>query len=659
MVFAAETSNGPDVIPLEISGTIDTDMSRLSANELMIWALANLWKEGQEGGYLIRHGRKPVRDFGDSHTGTDANPSRHNFFERAFPCLFPYGLGGIEGDHEVGLDFMEHVGWALQYHDRRFRKHETFPFVAFGISQRRQALNSACVQMRSQRFQKDAQIISKITLAMLQQAQAEEEQGQPISNPSVCLLRKHIHASSGRVMGSDQSRYQLRSQIWSTSIIMGPPSLWITINPSDLHDPIAQIFAGENINLDNLLDTVGPDAEHRARNIAADPYASAKFFHFLIHTILEKLFGVKVTNYQVKSDMGILGRISAYFGTVESQGRGTLHLHLLVWLKGAPNADEMTELLRREEFRAKVEKYIQANLRAYLPGLESSESIKAIPMDKDIAYSRPPDPDHPDYDTQLKEFELKLARVEQLHTCHPRRCLVPDKSGHLHCKRRAPFQCSGQDFVTEEGQWGQKRMYGYMNGWVPGILINGRCNNDGKLLTNGHDTRQVTFYTTVYAAKKQNRSHNLSAMMAKGYAYHLDQLTDVHGSEYVDGLRDNQRLLLFRLVNAINREQEIGAPMVVSYLMGWGDTYRTHHYTPIYWTTFVRFLLKNFPELLKSGIISKNNSTTETEPPSDPLFAANSKFEQAKNGQDLEVCSIWLFKFLITVKLRGYFHLEH
>ena len=59
-MFPVETPDGPDVIPLEISGTIDTDMSRLSANELMIWALANLWKKGQEGGHLICHGQKPV-----------------------------------------------------------------------------------------------------------------------------------------------------------------------------------------------------------------------------------------------------------------------------------------------------------------------------------------------------------------------------------------------------------------------------------------------------------------------------------------------------------------------------------------------------------------------------------------------------------------------
>ena len=53
-------------------------------------------------------------------------------------------------------------------------------------------------------------------------AQVEEKNGRPISDPAVQLLRRHIFATGGRVTGSDQARYQLRSQIWSTSIMLNP-----------------------------------------------------------------------------------------------------------------------------------------------------------------------------------------------------------------------------------------------------------------------------------------------------------------------------------------------------------------------------------------------------------------------------------------------------
>ena len=85
--------------------------------------------------------------------------------------------------------------------------------------------------------------------------------------------------------------------------------------------------------------------------------------------------------------MGILGYVSAYFGTVESQGHGTLHLHLLIWLKHAPSFDEIHELLQSEEFHAHIVAYIQANLHAYLPGLESAKSVKHIHWDKGIAFN--------------------------------------------------------------------------------------------------------------------------------------------------------------------------------------------------------------------------------------------------------------------------------
>lgn len=113
-----------------------------------------------------------------------------------------------------------------------------------------------------------------------------------------------------------------------------------------------------------------------------------------------------------------------------------------------------------------------------------------------------------------------------------------------------------------------------------------------RLLTSGKDTKNVAYYVTNYAAKKQGKTYNLSAILAKGYAYHLKR-----PSTYIADLRDQQQLLLFRLVHTINREQELAAPMVISYLMGWEDTYRSHKYVTIYWSTFLSALLRTYPEL--------------------------------------------------------------
>ncbi len=572
----------------------------MTANEMMLWGLQNLWNDSGEGGYSIRHGTRPVSDFGRSRRGDGNAPEAEqpvqvqaNYFERAFQCLFPYGRGGIEGEQPVQVDFREHAQWCLRYFDRRFRTHETFPFVVFGIQQRRQALGSARVQMRRRTFDDEVHVLSTITRSSLHRAVEEEAAKQPITDPAVLLLKRLVHGAAGRVQGTDASRYKIRGQIWSTCLVHGPPSLWITINPSDINDPIAQIFAGAEINLDEFVATQGPDRAGRAVAIARDPYAAARFFHFLIDCILEHLFGISVTRFVVNTKKGVFGRCAAYVGAVESQGRGSLHFHMLMWLGDTPRPNVLHEMLATEEFRLRVQAFIRANLRAYLPGLETAQSVKAIPKEKEIAYNRPPCPASPSYDEDLKNFELRLARATQVHTCKVRRCLRYNSAGQLRCKRRAPFEYSEEDYVTAEGRWSQKRLYRYMNGWNPAVLVNGRCNNDAKLLTNGSDTKNITFYVSSYAGKKQGKNFNMSAVIADGFAYN-----EAHRKvEYMNSIREQHRLLLFRLVNAINREQELAAPMVVSYVMGWDDVKTSHTYSPLYWSSFLGALYRAFPSL--------------------------------------------------------------
>ena len=93
-------------------------------------------------------------------------------------------------------------------------------------------------------------------------------------------------------MGSNASRQTVRSEIWSTVASFNVPSIWLTINPDDIHDPIAQVFAGEQIDLDAFEATIGPNAFSRACNIAKDPCAAADFFHSMIEIVVQTLFQV-------------------------------------------------------------------------------------------------------------------------------------------------------------------------------------------------------------------------------------------------------------------------------------------------------------------------------------------------------------------------------
>ncbi|KAI0261451.1 hypothetical protein BC834DRAFT_472263 [Gloeopeniophorella convolvens] len=97
----------------------------------------------------------------------------------------------------------------------------------------------------------------------------------------------------------------------------------------------------------------------------------------------------------------------------------------------------------------------------------------------------------------------------------------------------------------------------------------------------------------MHATKKQGRSYKVSAIMARGLAYHFNEST------YIEDLRNRQRLLLIQAANILLREQEPSGAMVTSYLMGWGDRYMSHHYVNIYWASFLRELERDHPELMK------------------------------------------------------------
>jgi hypothetical protein len=74
-------------------------------------------------------------------------------------------------------------------------------------------------------------------------------------------------------MGMDESHIKICSLIWGMCVKKNPPSIWLTINPANTHDPMAQVLCGEDINLDNF-DVF--DRHPSAAAIATDLYAQSE-----------------------------------------------------------------------------------------------------------------------------------------------------------------------------------------------------------------------------------------------------------------------------------------------------------------------------------------------------------------------------------------------
>lgn len=591
------------VFPLSHLGVVDIDGVDISDSELMAHALVNCTQIGQED-YVIRRGSAFVNEYArvDPSTGqrNDGGPSDANHLLGSFPTLFPYGQGGFEVDRSVNVPYEAHVRWALRYEDKRFRKDPHFPFQVFGVCQKRQVCRASVLQIKKGSYSKYQNLLSTITAEDLTKASQEETRGVPFTNPAVRTLRTQLTAVKTRVQGSDESRISIRSKIWGTNLLHNPPSLWVTINPSDTQDPIAQVLAGADIDLDQFCKTAGPDSVDRAINIASDPYASAKYFHLMIETILETLIGIsKRQNGIIDRKEGIFGSVNSYVGTVEAQGRGSLHLHLLLWLRDAPTARELKNALSNDIFRDKIKLFIQRTIRADL-GMKETTEVEAMTRIEAVSYSRPLDPRKTADVIVMETTEQALARTTQLHKCSFSNCLKTTK-GRTWCKRRAPFPLAQDDWVDSLGGWGPKRLCAFLNNWNSPLMMTLRANHDVKLIMNGGDTNILTWYITNYASKKQQRSSNVSALLAKRVAFHTSE------ERRRNDLRDINKCLIQRCANTLTRDREFSGPEIMSYLMGWGDRYESHHYVAIYSDTIIAALKGRYP-----GLRSSRSSQIET-----------------------------------------------
>ena len=293
-----------------------------------------------ESVYLIPHSSKPANEY--------FNPK---LLAGLYPTLFCYGHGAPEDQSRpIKINLREHIRYLLSYNDRRFEKNHSFIFMVFNLLQRRDACFHAQLIATKPYFRASADEIQSLSgkdietvLDNLSKRTYNFESNSTLNN-----LMKHIKTIGGRIMGSAYSRTALRTRIHALIYNQGLPSLFLTLNPADIHSPVALYFAGVKLDLDNIRTEQLMDTYKRAEVIASHPVATAKFFHLLITNILDTMIVG-----------GVLGPVKAYFGTVENQGRGSLHLHLLVWLDHDMKPADLKEKIQNTDFREKLKAYLE------------------------------------------------------------------------------------------------------------------------------------------------------------------------------------------------------------------------------------------------------------------------------------------------------------
>jgi len=104
-----------------------------------------------------------------------------------------------------------------------------------------------------------------------------------------------------------------RSEIKGLIARYGMPAFWMTINPSDLRNPLVLQLAGITYSADALP---AATAAIRQATATSNPVAVAQFFHHTCKGVFNGLLGSDTGR------TGILGEIANHFGVVETNGRG-------------------------------------------------------------------------------------------------------------------------------------------------------------------------------------------------------------------------------------------------------------------------------------------------------------------------------------------------
>jgi hypothetical protein len=330
----------------------------------------------------------------------------------------------------------------------------------------------------------------------------------------------------------------------------------------------------------------------------------------ICETFIKEVLGVG-SNHR-----GIYGNTNAYYGTVEQQGRLTLHLHMLIWIEHAisPQAIRDKVMDSSSDFQKMLVQYLESVCQGQcLNGTMAEVKQKIDNQTKfDCNYKDPtktlpiPPPTTKcknkncdacadcillkiwwsDFENTVDDI---LIRSNQ-HRCTQMKeqdegkekihksCL--NKRGE--CKARFPREVIPETMVDPlTGALKLKKGEAWMNTFNIVTTYLCRCNTDCTSLLSGTAIKAVVAYVYDYISKA-----GLSAYTA------FDTIRQVlsRNSDLIGGSNDRKtatRTLLIKMINALTTKMEMGSPMAAMYLLGNPDHYTGHNFIDFYWKNYV------------------------------------------------------------------------
>lgn len=554
----------------------DVNVSSASTNELRAAALRHVKQKG--GGFIqVPHDPLPVNEF--------CNP---DLFPMIYPTLFPYGSGGLEDrSRRRPISLKNQVKHYFSLADRRFQEHYSFLFTAFNIIQRREALLRTKLKVDSSEFERVAADLANIPLEAVHAVTERVSRGDTVTATNeneqrVLRLMKEVRAVTSTVPGSAQSRVEMRNEIRGLMMTHGMPSFYITINPADVFNPLVKFLAGAEIDLDKLLPDQVPNYWEQSILVARNPVVAAKFFNLYMKAFIKTVLGYEPNGSTSLPEGGILGMVKAYYGCVEAQGRGTLHCHMMVWIEGALNPNEIKDRIVKHhdmDFKRRLLDMLDDTISTEIPP-DPNPSL-AFEFDHfNPCSTRGPSLNDPDYVIKRKKDLHLLAKQCQSHshtgTCYKYWKGPPDP-------KECRFDLDESNFVPESsvdmetGELCLRCLDGLVNNFNTTILEAVRCNMDIKFIGSGASAKAILYYITDYITKSQLKTHVAYAALELA----VKKLAIACPDEDDKTLRAKR--LLQKCAYAMISHQELSSQQVASYLMDYEDHFTSHSYRNLNW----------------------------------------------------------------------------
>ena len=585
----------------------------------------------------VRHVKTKGKSF--VRVGHGANPVNEFFnvelFPKLYPTLYPYGCGGFEDRaRKKQISMKEHVKTLFSWHDRRFQTHYSFLFTVFNMLQRRALLLGCSLKVKKASFSRFAKQFSSVSSQAIARVLERVEKGEKIvpdtdEDRKVLRLMKEVNLVTSKVPGSSASRVAMRNEIRALTMTHGMPSFYVTINPADAHNPIVKFLAGEDIDLDDMLQDQIPNYWEQAVLLSTNPTIGARFFNQYLKAFVRTVLGHGEDGTS-KHD-GVLGTVKAHYGCVEAQGRGSLHCHMLIWVEGALNPNEIRQKVMKDPGWGKtLLNYLDDTITNVVP----EDPIPDVPTQwdgKDPCALR-------GVNLELNDVEERLAlRLKDMHNLaervqrhrHSHTCYKYYKAGD---DRKCRFDLKEENFRAESsveqdtGLINLRCLDGLVNNFNMTMLEAVRCNMDIQFIGSGESAKAMIYYITDYITKSQLKSHVAYAALQMA----VKKCEDSNDEE--EDFTVCSKRLLQKCAYALISHQEMSAQQVASYLMDFEDNFTSHEFGNLYWAAFERYIEACDSEKLFPAHEGEGNGASRHEIDPDP--DDNSMVDES-NGEEI------------------------